>query len=138
VGDGLRLRLNSPERFLVELQKGLGGNRGITGVLQQKISNTFSKSMDLFRFGCFATVDEFSKIFSEVRPEQVQKMKVLMRFAFAFHNPEEKYHESDYYPFIQRLFDEDDLCSLKSNITVISYNYDCYLDYLLLRAHNHR
>ena len=61
-------------------------------------------------------------------------MKRLTRLGLSLHNPEEKFHESDYYPFIQRLFDEQTLYSLKPNTTVISFNYDCYLEYLLLKA----
>ena len=56
-----------------------------------------------------------------------------MRLALALHNPEEMFDKSDYYPFIQRLFDKN-LYLLRPDITIISFNYDCYLEYLMLRA----
>lgn len=83
-------------------------------------------------------MDEFSKLASEGYQEHVQNMKKLMRIALSLHNPEDKFHESDYYPFIQRLFREDNLTDLRSDITVLTYNYDCYLDFLLLEAFRHR
>ena len=61
-----------------------------------------------------------------------------MRIVLSIHNPEEKFHESDYYSFIQRLFRDDKLDELRPDITVITYNYDCYLDFLLLEAFRHR
>jgi len=96
--------------------------------------NDSKASLELFRHGGFGTVDEFSKLASEKYPDHVQVMKRLTQLALSLHNPEEKFHESDYYPFIQRLFDEQNLYRLKPNITVISYNYDCYLEYLLIKA----
>jgi len=97
----------------------------------------FKPVVELFRHGGFGTVDEFSKLAAKNYPQHTQDMKKLMRLAFALHNPEDSFHESDYYRFIQKLF-FDDLHSLKNNITIISYNYDCYLDYLLLKAYRHR
>jgi hypothetical protein len=141
-GEKLRLRLSSLEHFKRDLEE-----NGIqtTGAPAEYICGSrclehfgeFAESIELFRYGGFGTVDEFSKSASLNYPDGVQDMKRLMRLAFCFHNPEEKFHESDYYPFLQRLF-KDDLCSLRGELTVLSYNYDCYLDYLLLRAYRRR
>ena len=98
----------------------------------------FAKSIELFRHGGFSTVDEFSKLASESYPEHVQAMKKLMCFVLAAHNPENNFHESDYYAFIQRLFRDDALNHFRNEITVITFNYDCYLDYLMRQAYSYR
>ena len=98
----------------------------------------FSKSIELFRHGGFATVDEFSKLASESYPEHVQAMKKLMCFVLAAHNPEKNFHDSDYYAFIQRLFRNDALNHFRNEITVITFNYDCYLDYVMRQAYSYR
>jgi len=95
----------------------------------------FEEAMRLFRKGAFASVDEFSRLASKAHPDFTQKMKALTALALGLHNPEDEYEQSDYYPFVQHLFRDDEVHSLKDSITVISYNYDCYLDYLLVRAH---
>jgi hypothetical protein len=94
--------------------------------------------MDLFRHGGFATVDEFSNLASTKYPEHVQRMKHLMMLGLLLHNPEDKFETSDYYPFIQKLFEDNHLHCLKNNVTVLSYNYDCYLEFLLLKAQSIR
>jgi len=65
-------------------------------------------------------------------------MKKLMRVVLSIKNPEEKFHESDYYSFIQRMFRNDELDKLRPDISVITFNYDCYLDFLLLEAFRYR
>src|SRR5579872_4681346 len=141
VGDGLRLRLACLNRFLEELKTGFPShfkdNPVFLDVYNAHVKQ-FGKSIDLFRNGGFATVDEFSKLMSGSNPKDVQRMKKLMRSALLFHNPEDKFNESDYYAFIQRLFLEDNLEELRTDVSVISYNYDCYLDFLLLRAYECR
>lgn len=152
LANGLRLRLCSEEVFWRDLFGALNPHN--TGYQFEPYSgnqfkeqirlefreacathlDAFSDSIKLFRDGGFATVDEFSKHASKSNPKYVDEMKKLTRLALAFHNPEDKFHESDYYPFIQRLFRDDNLHELKSHITILSYNYDCYLEFLLLRA----
>jgi len=94
-------------------------------------------SIEAFRRGAFATVDEFCKLVSQQNRSDLQPvvdgMRQLTRFVLALSNPEHAFHDSDYYPFIQRLFQED-LSSLRDDIAVLTFNYDPYLDYLLLRA----
>jgi hypothetical protein len=141
VGDALRLRLCSIDHFNSHLEEAL--SKGRSNVIDdlkriyRSYFQEFQAEIDLFRYGGFATVDEFSKLASSKYPQQAQAMKQLMRLAFSFHNPEDKFYKSEYYGFLQRLF-KDDLYSLRDNVTVISYNYDCYLDYLLMRALKHR
>src|SRR5579859_1237495 len=142
IGEKLRLRLSSLEHFKQHLEDNgvqTTGAQGdcICGSRCLQHFGEFAESIELFRYGGFATVDEFSKLASANYPDRVQDMKRLMRLTFCFHNPEHKFQESDYYPFLQRLF-KDDLCSLREDLTVLSYNYDCYLDFLLLRAYQLR
>lgn len=99
----------------------------------------------LFREGGFATVDEFSFLARKRLKTQVANMKRLMTVVLALHNPETEYKKnganttttgfesSDYYPFVQKLFSSD-LHGLRADMTVLSYNYDSYLDFLLYRA----
>jgi hypothetical protein len=56
----------------------------------------------------------------------------------SLHNPEEEFHKSDYYLFIQRIFRDDKLDELRPDITILTYNYDCYLDFLILEAFRYR
>jgi hypothetical protein len=90
-------------------------------------------SLQLFREGCFGTIDEFCKLIQRKKDSEVVNMKKVLRLALGLHNPEEAFTESDYYPFIQRLF-ADDLENLRDDIVVLSFNYDIYLEWLLRRA----
>jgi len=69
----------------------------------------------------------------DTKPSEVANLKKVLRLVLGLHNPENEFTKSDYYPFIQRLF-VDDLRSLRDDITIISFNYDIYLEWLLLRA----
>jgi hypothetical protein len=102
--------------------------------------NVFEKlkaALDLFRHGGFATVDEFSFLAGKRFPKEVDAIKYLVGVVLAVHNPEEKFHASDYYPFLQRLFGGD-LHNLRNDVVVLSYNYDPYLEYLLRKAYLQR
>ena len=143
IGQGLRLKIATQENFNEELRKHINLDTVIpdTRNAYGKCSNRFAdfkESVELFRHGGFATVDEFSKLASAGHQEHVQNMKKIMRIVLSIHNPEKQFHESDYYPFIQRLFRDDKLDELRSNITILTYNYDCYFDFLLLEAFRHR
>jgi hypothetical protein len=135
----LRLLLASSKAILGKIPAS-----GIHGDLQslrqgvERYLSQFDAAIRLCRNGGFATVDEFSKLSSDGGKEHAQQMKILTQMALVLHNPEDKFEESDYYPFIQRLFYEDALAELRDDITILSYNYDCYLDYLLVRASSNR
>src|ERR1017187_3792085 len=129
----LRLRLTSQNQILADLERLADDAKAVSAECSTYF-NRFYDSAQLFRHGAFGSVDEFSKLASEKYPEHVQAMKNLTRLALSLHYPEKAFHHSDYYPFIQHLFSEDHLYSLKPNIAVLSYNYDCYLEYLLLKA----
>lgn len=98
----------------------------------------FSQPVEFFRHGAFATVDEFSNLASGSYPEHVKAMKKLLSFILALHNPEINFDKSDYYPFIQRLFRANALSMFRNEIAIITFNYDCYLDYLMRQAYRHR
>jgi hypothetical protein len=142
IGEELRLRLCSRAVLLADLKERATRDapQGLAEAFYkrcQQYFDEFQDSIDLFRYGGFGTVDEFSKLASAKYPERAQDMKRIMRIAFTLHNPEEHFEKSDYYPFVQRLFKED-LHTLRDDLTILSYNYDCYLDFLLLRAYLQR
>jgi hypothetical protein len=93
----------------------------------------YRQSLQLFREGCFGTIDEFCKLIGKERPDEVVKMKKVLRFVLGLHFPELEFPKSDYYPFIQRLY-ASDLYNLRDDVVVISFNYDVYLEWLLRRA----
>ncbi len=145
IGQELRLRMTSKDYFQAELDKLYPTNNSILNqsLYLSKLKclehfDRFANSVELFRHGGFATVDEFSKLASESYPEHVQAMKKLMCFVLAMHNPEKDFYKSDYYPFIQRLFRNDALNHFRNEITVITFNYDCYLDYVMRQAYSYR
>jgi hypothetical protein len=133
----LRLRLADDKQIQADLKMRYTDYPGAFQTIRKSFDDV-KESVDLFRHGAFGSVDEFAKLASLKYSKHVQAMKRLTRLALSLHNPEEDFHKSDYYPFIQNLFDEGELQSLKSYITVISYNYDCYLEYLLLKSHLRR
>jgi hypothetical protein len=132
IGQDLRLLISSQTHLQEKLTK----------LFQREFPTNFLldffESIKLFRYGGFATVDEFSKLASESYPEHVQKMKILVRLVLALDNPENNFQNSDYYPFIQRLFRKDEMIHFRNEISIISFNYDCYLDFLLRQAYSHR
>ncbi len=103
-----------------------------------RMQKTEAQAIQLFRNGGFASVDEFSKLAQKGKYAKfVPALKSLMRIALALHNPEIRFHESDYYPFLQSLFQADE-ARLREDITILSFNYDTYLEYLLARAYSVR
>lgn len=138
VGQGLRLLMSSREVFKEKLSATFPPDENAVHANVLTEFDKFEDEVRLFRCGGFGTVDEFSRLAKESRTKVTQAMKRLMRLALCLHNPEEQFHKSDYYPFIQRLFQEQDLSQLKQNVAVLTFNYDCYLDFLLLRAFESR
>jgi hypothetical protein len=137
IGRELGLLMASRSHFAAKAMELYGNDAGLTGQLLEYFDR-FTESVELFRHGGFATVDEFSKLASGSYPEHVQNMKKLMRIVLSLHNPEDKFHESDYYPFVQRLFRSDRLNQFRSDISIITFNYDCYLDFIMQEAHRYR
>lgn len=91
-------------------------------------------SLDLFRNGGFATLDEFCKLAGGFQfQHEINGLRCLVRGALGLFDPEEHFEKSEYYGFVQSLF-KDDLLSLREDITVLTYNYDPYLEFLLHRA----
>jgi len=92
------------------------------------------EALNLFRNGGFATLDEFCKLAGGFQfQNQINGLRCLVRAALGLFNSEENFEKSEYYGFIQSLFN-DDLMSLREDITVLTYNYDPYLEFLLYRA----
>ncbi len=133
LANGLRLRLAGDKQMQADLKLRYTDYPDAFNTVR-KCFEDVKESVELFRHGGFGSVDEFSKLASLKYPKHVQAMKGLTRLALSLLNPEDSFHESDYYPFIQSLYDDKELHSLKPHITIVSYNYDCYLEYLLLKS----
>ena len=154
----LRFILSSPERFREYLNDKIDkiGKIGTPKQFElkaelQKAYDSYKDAVELFREGGFATVDEFSYLARERHEVFVQTLKRFTSFIFAIHNPEHWYVKpgaqtketttaflnSDYFPFIQKLFDET-LHEFRDDVAVLTYNYDPYLDFLLSRAYRVR
>ena len=96
-----------------------------------------AQALTLFRNGGFATLDEFSLLAGQQFQNEINGLRSLVRAALGLFNPEDHFEDSEYYAFIQALFKED-LISLREDISVLTYNYDPYLEFLLHRALVHR
>jgi hypothetical protein len=136
--DGLRLLMSSEPVLREELEKRTNCNKErIDQIINWAMRGERAATIELFRHGGFATVDEFSKLASDKLHFKVQDLKRLLRFALSLHNPEDEFHKSDYYKFIQRLF-LPDLVSPRSDVAILTFNYDPYLPYLLQKAYEKR
>ena len=133
----LRLLLSSKKHFQEWIQKCFSGDGNALG-LATEFFDAFEKSIKLFREGGFATVDEFCKL-SNGKPSMdgVEGMRYLTRVVLGALNPEENFEKSEYYSFIQKLF-ENDLANLRKDISILSFNYDPYLEFLIYRAWERR
>lgn len=143
LANDLRLRISAYPELMDALNQGMkscdGSGQPSGPELHEKLkalyhSHAYKHSIDVFRNGCFGSLDEFCKLMSgQEAGDTIPKMKRLTYLALSLTNPEDGFEQSDYYPFVQRLFCED-LKTPREDITIISFNYDVYLDYLLLRA----
>lgn len=86
-------------------------------------------------------MDEFCKLASESEHQDIQhhghSIRQIVSSVLSCVNPEPRFQDSEYYQFIQRLF-KDDLHSLRDDVSVLTFNYDPYLEFLLLRAYDER
>jgi hypothetical protein len=100
----------------------------------QNYYDSFNQTVQLLRRGDFATMDELSNLaVGGQRSDEILKLKKLMRFVFALNNPEiSHWPQSDYRAFIHALFERKS--QLREDISIISFNYDSYFEYRLLRA----
>lgn len=96
--------------------------------------DSFRKSAQLLRHGDFATMDELSNLAKGGQlASEIQNLKKLMRFVFALNNPDlTHWANSDYRAFIQAIFDGRG--EPREDISIISFNYDPYFEWRLLRA----
>lgn len=133
LANDLRLLISSRKNWLEKLTKYQVPGQEIAS-LGVDLWNRHEGILTLFRNGGFATLDEFCKLAgtSPLKPS-IDKLRGFVRAALGIFNPEEHFESSEYYSFVQSLF-EDDLISLRDDITVLTYNYDPYLEFLLYRA----
>jgi hypothetical protein len=130
----LRLLMTSERKAWEELQKNHKTDIShLNDTFAPMFSGTGGQIDGLFRDGVFATVDEFSYLAGPRFSEEIQSLKRRLRFALALHNPEDNSDQSDYYPFIQRLFQRG-IFPLRDDIAILTFNYDPYLAFLLRRA----
>jgi len=135
LADTLRLLMSSEKAVQRELEKqGISDTDYAEKVIREMMGGPIKPTIDLFRRGGFATVDEFSKLAGLRFPNEVQALKRLLRFVLALRDPEEEFHKSDYYRFIQRLFHKG-LFPLRTDVAILTFNYDPYLPYLADRAY---
>ena len=142
VADELRLLLSSESHFLSWVEKCFPKAPDQAARLANAYFEVFESSIELFRKGGFASVDEFCRSISDQRKRtdyerelvKVEHMRCLTRAVLAAWNPEDKFEDSEYYRFIQKLFRADSLETLRDDLSILSFNYDPYLEFLLLRA----
>ncbi len=133
---GLKVILSSRYAFEKYVASKINGTQ-LQNYLNQRFAQ-MSKAVALFREGGFGTVDEFSYLARKRFPQEVHEFKQLAGIILALHAPEESngFENSDYYPFIQRLFQES--AEPRNDIAILTYNYDPYLEFLLDRAYMRR
>ena len=133
----LRLRISSWEHFDKHAKDYESKHKLLHAPYSTEISaclRRHAEAIDLFRNGGFATLDEFCKLAGGFEfKKQINGLRCLVRGALGLCNPEESFHTSEYYGFVQSLF-KDDLLSLREDVCVLTYNYDPYLQFLLHRA----
>lgn len=100
--------------------------------------DSFRQSVQLLRSGDFATMDELSNLaLGGQQAGEIRNLKKLMRFVLALNNPDmSHWAKSDYRPFVQALFDRKS--ELREDVSIVSFNYDPYFEYRLLRAQRTR
>ena len=138
----LRLRLSSENHFVSWVKQCFPKAPEGTVLAATEYFRHFESSIDLFRRGAFASVDEFCRCISDqCKPDgdqheldHVENMRWLTRAVLGALNPEHKFEDSEYYLFIQKLFRTDSLEKFRDDISILTYNYDPYLEFLLLRA----
>jgi len=134
----LRLLLSSEHHFLTWIKKCFPSESDTAATLASEYFKEFQSAIRLFREGGFASVDEFCRLVSgRGHIVEVMQMRYLTRAVLGALNPEDEFEKSDYYPFIQKLF-KADLANLRQDISILSFNYDPYLEFLLWRAWGRR
>jgi hypothetical protein len=137
----LRLLLSSEHHFESWMWKCFPGNREAVDLAKNYFS-TFKRCVLLFHEGAFASVDEFCRLVSgKGRGDEVAQMRFLTRAALGALNPEAEFDtlgnypfiKSEYYPLVQNLFSHD-LATLRQDVSVLDFNYDPCLEFLLWRA----
>jgi len=96
--------------------------------------DSFQETVRLLRNGDFATMDELSNLAAGgTHSSEISNLKRLMRFVFGLTNPEiTNWPTSDYRTFIHALFERKS--QLRDDISIISFNYDPYFEFRLVRA----
>jgi hypothetical protein len=141
LANDLRLLISSRKKW----EEALAGYEEIHKLVGRPITtigmsywDKHADALNLFRNGGFATIDEFCKLAGGFSfQKEIHDLRCLVRVALGLFNPEEHFEKSEYYGFIQALF-KNDLLSLREDLTVLTYNYDPYLEFLLHRALEHR
>jgi hypothetical protein len=141
LANDLRLLISSRERWhkaLLDYERKYYSGESPISSKGMQYWDQHRPALELFRNGGFGTLDEFCKLASGFQFQaEINGLRCLVRAALGIFNPEEHFERSEYYGLVQSLFN-DDLRSLREDITILTYNYDPYLDFLLWRALEHR
>jgi hypothetical protein len=129
----LRVLMSSDKTVRDILVEGRVGEMLERKIIAWMFGAEMERTIALFRHGGFATVDEFSKLAGVRLRAATEGLKRTLRVALALHDPEDQFEKSDYYRFIQKLF-QDGLFPLRNNVSILTFNYDPYLPYLLRKA----
>lgn len=94
-------------------------------------------AIEPFSEASFSSVDEFCRLAQDTVFNQfVPHLKQLMRLVLSMDNPHHRL-DSDYGFFVNKLFKQDGY-TLRDDLSVLTFNYDCHLDSLLYGAVNWR
>ena len=122
--------MSSRPAFKKRLQDTLnfeGNNASITDLDLTRVLAPFSGASELLRRGNFRTMDELSGLaLGGTHHKTVLELKELLRLVLALVNPaHHAYPGSDYRFSIQNLF-EPESARIRSDVTVLSFDYDCF------------
>jgi hypothetical protein len=128
---GLRLCMTSPQHLLVWLREHFAEEATFEHV--RAIMDPFESTLNLFRDGAYASVDEFGMLAKGKMQKEVQELKRLMCFVLGLVNPLSRYTDSTYYFLAHHLFKRDS-AQLRDDITFLTLNYDPHLELAVARA----
>jgi hypothetical protein len=133
----LRLLLTSPHEFALFLQNRFSRQPGISySWYKSQIeghAKVFNHAIEIFQQGNFGTVDEFCAVCGGVYSDEVQIVKDYMSFVLSCVSPEYTFEQSEYHSFIRHLFNPDRR-TLREDVSILTFNYDPYLEFLLINA----
>jgi hypothetical protein len=129
--DGLRLLMLSKKvRDKVKRDHGLGNPAHLDEIFLE----VHKEAIAQFELGRFATIDVYCKLATGTKQaKNVPILKQIMRLVLGIHDSMEYFSTCDYSRLVNLLFARNQV-DLREDISILSYNYDPCLDYLLTQA----